>query len=90
MRRSSRLQQEPPATTTLPTPAPNHEDEVPVEPSGLPDLGLGVEIVPLPDMDVGFNADYLTSQEQAHEGYSSNEDFLERDESDMELERRRA
>ena len=67
MRSNSRLQQEPHASTTLPTPPSNQENQVHVEPPQLPDLGLGVEIVPLPEMDVGFNTDYFTSQEQAHE-----------------------
>ena len=83
------MQYNPPPSIPPLTPLPNQEDDLPTEPPQLPDLGPGVEIVALPEMDIGFNVDYLTSHEQAREGDSDSEEILERDESDIDMERGR-
>lgn len=65
VRRSARLQQDPGPSTT-PTSPPSSSDEegvVPLQIQDLPDMGPGVEIFDLPDTKIGFNEDYLTSQE---------------------------
>ena len=68
-------------------PPPPEEDELHVEPTQLLDLEPGMEIVALPGMDVSFNADYLTSQEDARQGYSSCEGNIDRVELDTDMDR---
>lgn len=87
MRRSSRLQQDPEPSVTPPTPSSSEDDEVsPVEIDDLPDMGPRVEIYDLPDTEIGFDAEYLASQEQQRPYYSSEEEFLQDANSDCDSE----
>ena len=84
-KKSSILHHNPPASIAPSTPSSSHEEELAPKPLELLDLGLGVNIVPLLEMDVGFNADYLTSQEQQREEYSSAKSSSKKDESDLDI-----
>lgn len=87
MRRSSRLQQDPEPTLTPPSsPCTENEEVLSVQIDDLPDMGPRVEIYDLPDTNIGFDENYLPSQEQTYAYYSSQEEFVEEANSDSDNE----
>lgn len=77
VRRSCRLQTEPtsiPNPVTPTTVAEEDEQGLAMERQELPDLGPGVELVMLPEMDVYFNEQYLSSQKPRTHYCASDED----------------
>lgn len=80
VRRSSRLQTiEIPNPPTLPEPQEDEEGLPMQSLQDLPDLGPGVELAMLPEMDVFFNKNYLSSQEPRLHYCASDEDEEEYD-----------
>lgn len=85
VRRSLRLVHEPPTLAPPTPPSPPSDHEIPTLLHDLRDLGPGVEIIPLPDTNMEFNLDYLTSQEEPNRQQSSGGEFMNMDdESDGE------
>lgn len=90
VRRSERLQQEiPPTISTTTSSSQNSEaienQQVPVEIGDLPDVGHGIEVFPLQDMDIPFEGDFLHSQEANHEQLADCEELYSDDEGDYDM-----
>ena len=87
VRRSSRLQQDlEPILAPLTPPSSPDEEVVPLQMDDLPDMGPAVQIYNLPDTEIGFDGDYLASQEQHRGYYASEEEDLQSVNSDYDSE----
>lgn len=86
VRRSQRLQRETPTNIEPQSPAESVEEQITYQLHELPDLGPGVETIPLSTTDIEFNGDYLPSQERTPRGYYSDSDEGYEEGSDQEPE----